>query len=216
MWKVACVPKKKKWKLSGPPAFLGKLGPLAYLNGRATGGWSWAPRTSSVLCPKLVTFPKAWSPEIIEFATLGIKRVVASVHRPVLSPRKDEHQSHFKEKEISEPGVLTGREGSTAVAFSEPITIQDPSWTHNKFCQQPILQMGKQSLREIKTVYLISGVGSGSLIDIFLDECMSKWMNDWISEWLSVNCVTVEHMTIKLCEWGGGVPCGVGEFALES
>ena len=62
-----------------------------------------------MLCPKLVTFPKAWSPEIIEFATLGIKRVVARVHRPVLSPRKDEHQSHFKEKEISEPSVLKYR-----------------------------------------------------------------------------------------------------------
>ena len=130
-----------------------------------------------MLCPKLVTFPKAWSPEIIEFATLGIKRVVARVHRPVLSPRKDEHQSHFKEKEISEPSVLkylTGREGSTEVAFSEPITIQNPSWTQNEFCQQPILQMGKRRLRQIKTVYLISGTGSVSLIDIFQDECMSK------------------------------------------
>lgn len=127
-----------------------------------------------MLCPKLVTFPKAWSPEVIEFATLGIKRVVARVHRPVLSPRKDEHPSHFKKKEISEPGVLTGREGSTEVAFSEPVTTQDPSWTHNEFCQQPILQMGKQRLRESETVYLISGTGPFSLIDIFQDECMNR------------------------------------------
>ena len=93
------------------------------------------------------------------------------------------------------PGVLTGKEGSTEVAFSEPITIQDPSWMQSEFCQQPILQMGKQRFREIETVYLISGTGSGSLIDIFQDECMNKWMNEWIPEWLSVNCVTVEHMT---------------------
>lgn len=72
------------------------------------------------------------------------------------------------------PGVLTGKEGSTEVAFSEPITIQDPSWMQSEFCQQPILQMGKQRFREIETVYLISGTGSGSLIDIFQDECMNK------------------------------------------
>ena len=83
--------------VSGPPAFLEKLRSLACLNGRATRGWSCVPRTSSVLCPKLVTFPKAWSPDVIEFATLGINRVVARVHRPILSPRKDEHPSHFKE-----------------------------------------------------------------------------------------------------------------------
>lgn len=106
--------------------------------------------------------------------------------------------------------MLTRREGT----FSEPGTIQGTSWTHNVFCQQPILQMGKQRLREINTAYLTSGTMSGPLINTFQDEWMNKFLSDWECE--SCDSWTSDYQRwAEVCAWGGGVPCGVGKFALE-
>lgn len=78
-----CLKTRSFYKKSGPPAFLETLGNLAcwrLFSGRATRGWRWPPRTSSALCLHLVTFPKTWTPELIEFATPDIKRGVARFH----------------------------------------------------------------------------------------------------------------------------------------